>query len=285
MFKLDEKTWKIVSAFGAIVATISLILFGVNFFATPEEAPIARSYNCDVYTEQGCAKYVIASGGELEVQSGGTLDVQSGATANLNASLSTTGTLTANALVVTTTMDASGAATLNSTLDVDGNISSGTGAITMTDAVNITSTLDVDSTLNADGAATFNSTVDIDGNITSGTGAITVADTLNVTGAADFDSTLVYGTDSLYPLGYASASQQIECGVTATFTDTVAVTASALTTATYVVAIQITDPAATAVFLTVDAPSGNGFNIDSWESDYTVGTTGITAYWCAIGNQ
>jgi hypothetical protein len=109
--------------------------------------------------------------------------------------------------------------------------------------------------------------------------------TMTNAGALDVASTVNYGTDNLYPLGYASSGQQIECGVTATFTDTTAVTASALTTATYVIAIQITDPAATASILTVDAPAANVFNLDSWESDFTVGTTGITAYWCAIGNQ
>lgn len=104
-------------------------------------------------------------------------------------------------------------------------------------------------------------------------------------GTLDIQSGATFSFAGLYPLGYASASQEIECGVTATFTDTTAITATALTTATYVLAIQITDPAATASILTVDAPSANVFSIDSWESDFTVGTTGITAYWCAIGNQ
>jgi len=39
-----------------------------------------------VYLEQGGAKQVIASGGEIEVQSGATLDIQSGATLNLHGS-------------------------------------------------------------------------------------------------------------------------------------------------------------------------------------------------------
>lgn len=132
--------------------------------------------------------------------------------------------------------------------------------------------------------------VEVDGELELD-GALDADSTANIAGATifgltiDVASTVNFGTDDLYPVGYASADQQMECGVTATFTDTVAVTASALTTATYVVATQITDPAATAVFLTVDAPAANVFNIDSWESDYTVGTTGITAYWCAVGNQ
>lgn len=43
-------------------------------------------YNAKVYIEQGAAKLVVASGGEIEVQSGATLDVQSGATTSLNLS-------------------------------------------------------------------------------------------------------------------------------------------------------------------------------------------------------
>lgn len=38
------------------------------------------SYNTPIYTEQGGAKQVVGSGGELELQSGSTLDMQSGAT-------------------------------------------------------------------------------------------------------------------------------------------------------------------------------------------------------------
>lgn len=153
------------------------------------------------------------------------------------------------------------------------------GVIRATGNVSVTGDLDVDGLTNLDD-------VDIDGYI-QGDGfyiADTTGNTL-ITGTLDVASTVNYGSDNLYPLGYVSADIQIECGVTATFTDTVAVTASALTTATYVIATQITDPAATAVFLTVDAPAANVFNIDSWEDDYTVGTTGITVYWCAIGPQ
>ena len=44
----------------------------------------AQTYGCGVYREQGCAKMVIASGGELEAQSGGTIDFQSGVTVGLD---------------------------------------------------------------------------------------------------------------------------------------------------------------------------------------------------------
>lgn len=44
---------------------------------------LAATYNTAVYVEQGGAKQVVASGGELEIQSGGTLDMQSGLTLDL----------------------------------------------------------------------------------------------------------------------------------------------------------------------------------------------------------
>lgn len=44
----------------------------------------ACSYNTPNHTEQGGAKYVVGSGGEIEVQSGGTLDIQDGATFGTN---------------------------------------------------------------------------------------------------------------------------------------------------------------------------------------------------------
>lgn len=146
------------------------------------------------------------------------------------------------------------------------DVATGDNDLCVADAVEIDGELELDGALDADstaniaGATIFGSTIDI-------------------------ASTVNFGTDNLYPLGYASADQQIECGVTATFTDTVAVTASALTTATYAIATQITDPLASAAFLTVDAPAANVFNIDSWENDYTVGTTGVTVFWCAVGPQ
>jgi hypothetical protein len=167
---MKSKSWAKILVAGALVI-LTLVVVGTIIFGVPEEEPVARSYNCDVYTEQGCAKFVVASGGEIEIQSGGTLDVQSGSTVGLAG-----GTINGNQ-------------TITGTLDVYGDVSSSTGAFTVTDSVNITGSVDADSTFNADGAATFNSTVDIDGNISSGTGAVTVTDSVNITGAVDCDST------------------------------------------------------------------------------------------------
>lgn len=61
------------------VALAGLLILGMLLamgVLQPVEAPVARSYTCLVYTEQGCGKLVVASGGEIEVQSGGVLDVQ-----------------------------------------------------------------------------------------------------------------------------------------------------------------------------------------------------------------
>lgn len=44
---------------------------------------MGASYNTAIYTEQGGAKQVVASGGEIQVESGATLDVQSGASFNI----------------------------------------------------------------------------------------------------------------------------------------------------------------------------------------------------------
>lgn len=86
-------------------------------------------------------------------------------------------------------------------------------------------------------------------------------------------------------LSYATAGFEIVCGTTSTFTATTTITATGLTTATYVTASQITTPASTGAFITVSDPTTTTFTIKSWETDATAGTTGITAHWCAVGNQ
>ena len=197
------KLWRFVAAVALALSALATTLAGIAVWVPAEEA-VPRAYQCEVYTEQGCSKYVVASGGEIEVQSGGTLDIQSGATTGLGA-----------AMDLDSTLNVDGAVTFNSTFDVDGNVSSGTGAITMTDSVNITGAVDCDSTLNADGAVTFNSTVDIDGDLTSGTAAITIADSLNVTDTADFDSTVnIDGAVTLVSTASVGGDITLENGTT-----------------------------------------------------------------------
>ena len=117
------------------------------------------------------------------------------------------------------------------------------------------------------------------------TGLATVGETLAVTGAADFASTLQHGTDNLYALGHATTGKQIACGTTGTFTDSTDLAVSALSSIDGIVLTQITTPAATGELLYVSAISGYTATVKSVESDYTVGTTGVNAYYCAVGNQ
>jgi hypothetical protein len=72
--------WKAVSVLALVVA---LVVGGSQVLGGP--APFeARTYGTDVYMEQGGAKLVVGSGGEVEFQSGATVDVQSGATFTIN---------------------------------------------------------------------------------------------------------------------------------------------------------------------------------------------------------
>jgi hypothetical protein len=116
-------------------------------------------------------------------------------------------------------------------------------------------------------------------------GAATVGGALGVTGNSDLAGTLQYGADNLYPLGYGSVSQQVVCGTTAEFTGTLQVTPTGLTTVIYVIPAQVTTPITTAALLTVSDPTTSTFTLLSWESDYTEGTTGIVAHYCAVGAQ
>lgn len=65
---------RIGQALGLILA---VLLMGVLGGCGPGEEPVARGTpNVAVFTEQGGAKMVVASGGEIELQSGSTLDPQ-----------------------------------------------------------------------------------------------------------------------------------------------------------------------------------------------------------------
>jgi len=114
---------------------------------------------------------------------------------------------------------------------------------------------------------------------------LSVGGAATLTGAVDAASTLQFGTDNLYPMGYATTGYEIQCGTTSTFTASTSIAATALTTATYVLATQITTPAATAALLTVSDPTTTTVTLSSWEGDYTAGTTGITAHYCVVGTQ
>jgi len=122
----------------------------------------------------------------------------------------------------------------------------------------------------------------LNGGIAVDTSNFTVSGT---TGAVDTASTLQFGTDNLYPLGYATTGYEIECGITPTFTATTDITATNITTVTYVVATQVTAPAATAEDIHLSTITGITATLISLEADYTAGTTGITAHYCLVGTQ
>ncbi len=74
-----------------VIVCIALAVMAVAGWFLPRafETPVAMSGDqlCNVYTEFGCDKFVIASGGEIEVLSGGTVDFQAGATVGMGATV------------------------------------------------------------------------------------------------------------------------------------------------------------------------------------------------------
>lgn len=137
---------------------------------------------------------------------------------------------------------------------------------------------------NFDGAVDFDNTVNFSGATVTGLAGDITGDTI-ISGTLTVTDSLQYGADDLYPLGYATDAQQMVCGTTAAFTATTVITPTGLSTVTYAIATQITTPAATGELLTISAPTTSTFVLSSWEADYTEGTTGVTAHWCAVGDQ
>lgn len=118
--------------------------------------------------------------------------------------------------------------------------------------------------------------------VSGGVGSFT---TLNTTGNVDVGGTLNYGSDNLYPLGYASSGDEIVCGTTDTFTGSTTIDVTALTTATYVLATQVTAPITTAAYLHADDPTTTTITLTSLSNSFDAGTTGLTAHYCVVGNQ
>lgn len=101
----------------------------------------------------------------------------------------------------------------------------------------------------------------------------------------DVQSGATFNIGSIYPLLYATAGYEVACGTTGTFTGTTTVSVASLSAISYAVATQITDPASTGAWLTVDQPTTTTLTINSWETDATVGTTGVNGFYCAVGAQ
>lgn len=108
---------------------------------------------------------------------------------------------------------------------------------------------------------------------------------LDVAGNGDVVGTLNFGSDNLYPLGYASSGYEIVCGTSSTFTGSTTITATGLSTATYVLATQVTAPITTAAFLHVSDPTTTTITLTSLNNTFGAGTTGVQAHYCVVGNQ
>jgi hypothetical protein len=93
----------------------------------------------------------------------------------------------------------------------------------------------------------------------------------------------------LYPLGIASADQEIVCATTSTFTGSTTIDVTALSTVTQVLAMQVTAPVTTAASLHASDPATTTFTLTSLtggaSAPFNAGTTGIAAHYCAVGDK
>lgn len=258
----DESTkrkaaWLIV----ALVLTLISIFFGVNYpIPAPPTSPL-----------------------DGEIVSLGTTNFTSVTAEDFTATDDIT---IADDLTVSDDVTISGDATVAGTFAVTGATTQ-TGAQTISGklTVNDNALIDGDSDevqLTVQGYTTQTSNLVVFEN-SSGTDVFTATNA----GAIDVVSTIQYGTNDLYPLGWDSASDKIVCAATGLFTETTTVALSgSFSDVDYAIATQITDPAATGAYLTVDDPgAGTNLVVNSWEPDGTVGTTPVNAFYCAIGDE
>jgi hypothetical protein len=117
----------------------------------------------------------------------------------------------------------------------------------------------------------------------SGTLGVDGASTL--TGNTDVGGTLNYGTNNLYPVGYASSGQQLVYG-TSLVTGTLAVS-HGLTTVTFCLATLGEDPTAagtTAAYVTT-LVSSNTCTVKVWQDDMVTASdeTNVDVHWLVVG--
>ncbi len=202
-----------------LASALALAVSVVVMTSRTAEEPVARTYGCAVYMEQGCAKQVVADGGEIEIQSGGLLDVKSGAVSEFGGDVRITGSLTVSTLITTSSTN----------FNLDGNLTSGIGALTVTagnglvvsNNITASTNVQVDGALNVDGASTLEA-VDINVALTGGTGSeLRVNDNVRATGSVTaaigyISGTLdVVGTSSL---AAATTSGALNAGTTLSVT-------------------------------------------------------------------
>jgi cytoskeletal protein CcmA (bactofilin family) len=323
-----SRFWQVVVVIAAVLSMVATAMAGLNFAANQTEEPVvARGASVPCYMEQGGAKFVAESGCEIEVQSGATFDLQSGATTDFSGGVDLDGaTLTVDADGDTTVVEASDdVASLTSGTAagywnfLTGSVKIGNGTVNA--ALN-GEDLYVEGTLDVDGAAY------IQGNVSDADGAFTVADntvidgasdaaqitvqgyttqtnalqiweqsdgtdvgSISNAGALDVASTVNYGSNDMYPLGYASSGYEMVCGSNSITGENQTITATGLTTVTAAIAVLATDPGTGAgdpALLTIDHPGGSSgtFVVNVWQDDWTTAaTSAATIDWCAVGNE
>lgn len=88
MVQRKKRPWAAIALIVVALAAAALIVWSGQERAVPRSA-----YQCLVYTEQGCAKWVAQSGGALEIQAGGALVITPGATVLIGADVGYEGSL------------------------------------------------------------------------------------------------------------------------------------------------------------------------------------------------
>lgn len=185
-----------------ILSTIALLIFTVSF---------ASAYNTKVYMQQGGAKQVVLSGGEIEVRTGGLIDMQAGST------------LTVNEAATINITDAPTFSDITVTYGVDAATVVASGAIT---AASIAASAHTGATLALTGAADINGAVTMgaDGTVSTMAANGALAVHASVTAPAITGSTSVSGAKVVVTGGplsfYSRTKAQINALVTPAVGDT-----------------------------------------------------------------
>jgi hypothetical protein len=217
-------------------------------------------------THSGGTSLSISSGGFVAVESVQFAGANIGINGDTNLMVLTSGVLTVDGKVASTTLDTSGAATVATTLDVGG-------------ATNLTSTLAVTGAVTLSGNTAIGGTLDVAGNfdvnngkftVDGGNGNTAIAGTLGVTAATTLSSTLAV-------TGAVTLSGNTAIG------GTLGVTAATTLSSTLAVTGAVTLSGNTAIGGTLDVAGNfdvnNGkFTVDGGNGDTAIaGTLGVTA--------
>ena len=108
-------------------------------------------------------------------------------------------------------------------------------------------------------------------------------------GVADINGAVSYGSNSMYPLGYATSGQEIVCATTTITGENQTITVTGITLVTNGFAWLITDPGAGAgdpYMVTTDAAPGDGtIVVNVWQDDLSAAASGAVIGYCGIGTE